>query len=72
MPTTLELEPVVMPESLHCNGTNGERDPELVARVRSVRGRFKRNDSILTSDELHEERRRDKAEEEQQIKERLR
>jgi hypothetical protein len=37
-----------------------ERDPERVARVKSLRGRFTRKDGELASEELHRERQADK------------
>jgi len=43
------------------------RDPELVARVRSVRGKYARTDGVSGSEELHQERQRDKAREEAKI-----
>jgi hypothetical protein len=42
-----------------------ERNPELVARVKSIRGRFKHTGGVLASEELHRERQADKAKEEQ-------
>jgi hypothetical protein len=44
-----------------------ERDPELVARVKSIRGKFGRSGAILASEELHRERQADKKKEEEQI-----
>jgi hypothetical protein len=41
-----------------------ERDPELVARVKGIRGRFARSQGGMASEELHRERQRDKAKEE--------
>lgn len=48
-----------------------ERDPELVARVRSIRGRFARPPGAgWASEELHREREKDKAREERLVQER--
>jgi hypothetical protein len=44
-----------------------ERDPELVARVKSIRGKFARSGDVLGSEELHRERQSDKEKEEEQI-----
>src|SRR6266700_1767683 len=44
-----------------------ERDPELVARVKSIRGKFARPGGGLASEELHRERQVDKENEEQQV-----
>jgi hypothetical protein len=41
-----------------------DRDPQLLARVRRVRGRFARTESEPGSEELHRERRVDKEKEE--------
>jgi hypothetical protein len=46
---------------------DGERDPELVARVKSIRGKFARSGDVLASEELHCERQSDKEKEEQQV-----
>jgi hypothetical protein len=40
-----------------------ERDPERVARVKSLRGRFNRAGGGLASEELHRERQADKVKE---------
>ena len=45
--------------------TAAERDPERVARVRSIRGKFARPDGEKSSDVLHRERQRDREREEQ-------
>jgi len=44
-----------------------KRDPERVARVRRARGKFAHTATGLASDELHEERQRDKEKEERRI-----
>ena len=44
-----------------------ERDPEQVARVRSVRGKFARSAGSLASEALHQERQADKKKEERAI-----
>ena len=46
-----------------------ERDPELVARVKSIRGKFARSGTGLASEELHRERQADKEKEERQVQE---
>jgi hypothetical protein len=43
------------------------RDPELVARVKSIRGKFARTGGGLASEALHHERQVDKEKEEQQV-----
>ena len=43
------------------------RDPDLVARVRSVRGKYARTEGVLGSEELHRERQFDKIREEIRI-----
>lgn len=62
LPPTNESTPAV-PEN---NGTQASeaRDPERVARVRSLRGKFAQAGRPLASEELHQERQRDKAKEE--------
>jgi hypothetical protein len=47
--------------------TPTERDPELVARVKSIQGKYARTDGTSGSEELHQERQRDKAREEAKI-----
>lgn len=44
-----------------------ERDPDRVARVKSIRGKFARSGDTQASEELHRERQADKEKEEQQI-----
>jgi hypothetical protein len=44
-----------------------ERDPDLVARVKKIRGKFARSGEPLASDALHRERQSDKEQEERQI-----
>ena len=46
-----------------------ERDPELVARVKSIRGRFARPGAGWASGELHRERQADKEREERLVQE---
>jgi hypothetical protein len=47
--------------------TEQERDAELVARVRRIRGKFARKGPGLGSEELHRERQTDKEREERLI-----
>lgn len=49
------------------NPAREQRDPELVARVKSVRGKYAHTAASLGTEELHEERQRDKAKEEARI-----
>lgn len=44
-----------------------EREPDLVARVKSIRGKFARDGEIRASEELHRERQADKEKEEQHV-----
>lgn len=48
--------------------TTGLRDPELVARVRSIRGKYAGAGEGLASEELHRERQRDKEKEERLVR----
>src|SRR5262245_42669400 len=44
-----------------------ERDPDLVARVKRIRGKFARSGDVLASEALHRERQADKKKEEQHV-----
>ena len=50
------------------NASPSMRDPDLVARVRAVRGKYAYTVQGSGSGELHRERQRDKAKEEAQIR----
>ncbi len=49
--------------------TSGERDPERVARVRALRGKYAHTASTSGTEELHRERARDKEKEEALLRE---
>jgi hypothetical protein len=50
------------------NVTVQERDPELVARVKSIRGKFAHQGEELATELLHRERQADKQKEEEMIR----
>jgi hypothetical protein len=55
-------------KALHVLQPGQTRDPALVGRVRSLRGRLALpQGAILASEELHRERQREKAKEEEQL-----
>jgi hypothetical protein len=60
IPGLIDVAPAAIAQTL-------VRDPDRVARVRSVRGRFARTGGVLASEASHQERQADKKREEDAI-----